>query len=131
ARKYTFAVAVAFDLLVLGYYKYAGLLATTLDVVAGTQYGPLDIVLPLGVSFFTFTQIAYLADVFQRKATEPRFVHYALFVSYFPHLIAGPILHHKEMMPQFEQGRTYRLQANGVLLGGVIFTFGLAKKVLI
>jgi D-alanyl-lipoteichoic acid acyltransferase DltB (MBOAT superfamily) len=130
-RRYSFAVAVAADLLLLGYYKYANLAATSLDTVAGTQYGPLDIVLPLGISFFTFTQIAYLADVFQHKAREPRFVHYALFVSYFPHLIAGPILHHKEMMPQFQAPRTYRPQPNSVLLGAIIFTLGLAKKVLI
>ena len=131
ARKCSFVVAVAADLLLLGYYKYANLAATSLDTVAGTQYGPLDIVLPLGISFFTFTQIAYLADVFQHKAREPRFVHYALFVSYFPHLIAGPILHHKEMMPQFQAPRTYRLQPNSLLLGAIIFTLGLAKKVLI
>ena len=68
---------------------------------AGRISRPLDIVLPLGISFFTFTQIAFLVDAYHGKVTEYRFVHYVLFVTYFPHLIAGPVLHHKEMMPQF------------------------------
>src|SRR6185436_143514 len=89
------------------------------------------IVLPLGISFFTFTQIAFLVDTCQGKASEPRLVHYALFVTYFPHLIAGPVLHHKEMMPQFASPRTYRPQRNALLLGTAIFVIGLAKKVLI
>jgi len=125
------ASAIAADLILLAYFKYANLLVGSLNTIAGTRYGPLDIVLPLGISFFTFTQIAYLADVFQNKAREPRFIHYSLFVTYFPHLIAGPVLHHKEMMPQFAESRTYRLQPNAVLIGAVIFTIGLAKKVLI
>ena len=61
----------------------------------------LDIVLPLAISFFTFQQIAYLADVYQGKAAEPDFFSYVLFVSFFPQLISGPIVHHSEMMPQF------------------------------
>ena len=131
SRQRWFVIAVAADLMLLGYFKYANLLVSSLNDIARTTYPALDIVLPLGISFFTFTQIAYLADVFQDKAREARLVHYALFVSYFPHLIAGPILHHKEMMPQFAERRTYRLQRNSVLLGAVIFTLGLAKKVLI
>jgi D-alanyl-lipoteichoic acid acyltransferase DltB (MBOAT superfamily) len=131
ARKRWFVTAVAADLGLLAYFKYANLLVSSVNAVGETHYGPLDIVLPLGISFFTFTQIAYLADVFQNKAREARPVHYALFVSYFPHLIAGPILHHKEMMPQFAEPRTYRPQSTALVLGAVIFTLGLAKKVLI
>ncbi len=131
SRRRWLVTAVAADLILLAYFKYADLLVDSLNHVAGTTFPLLDIVLPLGISFFTFTQIAYLADVFQNKAREARLIHYALFVSYFPHLIAGPILHHKEMMPQFAERRTYRLQRNSVLLGAAIFTIGLAKKVLI
>ena len=130
-RKRWFVLAIAANLLLLAWFKYANLLLSSFDALAGTRYGPLDIVLPLGISFFTFTQIAYLADVYQQRAREARPVYYALFVSYFPHLIAGPILHHKEMMPQFAERRTYRLQPNSVLLGAAIFAIGLAKKVLI
>jgi len=131
ARTRIFAFAVAADLLALAYFKYANLLVTSLNAIVDTHVGALNIVLPLGISFFTFTQIAYLADVFERKAREPRLVHYALFVSYFPHLIAGPILHHHEMMPQFAAARTYRPQPNRILVGTVMFVLGLAKKVLI
>jgi alginate O-acetyltransferase complex protein AlgI len=126
-----FASAITVDLALLGYFKYANLLLGSVSAIQGTHYAALDIVLPLGISFFTFTQIAYLADVFQNKAREPRLIHYSLFVSYFPHLIAGPVLHHKEMMPQFAEPRTYRLQPNAILLGAVIFIIGLAKKVLL
>ncbi len=97
--------AVAGDLLVLGYFKYAGFFVSTLDALAGTGYALADIVLPLGISFFTFTQIAFLVDVYRGEVSSYRFVHYALFVTYFPHLIAGPILHHREMMPQFAARR--------------------------
>jgi D-alanyl-lipoteichoic acid acyltransferase DltB (MBOAT superfamily) len=131
ARTGLFALAVAANLILLAYFKYANMLVATLDGIGGTHIGALDIVLPLGISFFTFTQIAYLADVYQHKAREARPIHYALFVTYFPHLIAGPILHHKEMMPQFAEARTYVPQPNCLLLGAVIFTLGLAKKVLI
>jgi alginate O-acetyltransferase complex protein AlgI len=65
------------------------------------------IALPLGISFFTFTQIAFLVDALPGEAREFRLIHYALFVTYFPHLIAGPVLHHREMMPQFADAANY------------------------
>jgi len=130
-RRTWFVAAVTGDLLLLGYYKYAMLVITSLNGVAGAHFETPSIVLPLGISFFTFTQIAYLADVYANKAREPRWVHFALFVTYFPHLIAGPILHHKEMMPQFAEPRTYLPQPNSLLPGAASFTIGLTKKVLI
>src|SRR5262249_10012726 len=98
---------LAIDLCLLGYYKYADFFATNVAALTGAHPVMLNIVLPLGISFFTFTQIAFLVDAYQGKAREYNFVHYSLFVSYFPHLIAGPILHHREMMPQFERPETY------------------------
>jgi D-alanyl-lipoteichoic acid acyltransferase DltB (MBOAT superfamily) len=91
----------------------------------------LNIVLPIGISFFTFTQIAFLVDTYQGKVHESRFVHYVLFVTYFPHLIAGPVLHHKEMMPQFTDCRNYSPSARNFAVGCTIFCIGLAKKVLV
>ncbi len=126
--RWLLTAGVAGDLALLGYYKYAGFFLRNLDALAGTQYAWLDIVLPLGISFFTFTQIAYLADAYQGKAREYRFVHYALFVTYFPHLIAGPILHHGEMMPQFALASTYRLRWENISVGLTIFLIGLFKK---
>ena len=99
---------------------------------------PHSILLPLGISFFTFTQISYLVDLAQGQAERQDFLSYLLFVTFFPHLIAGPILHHKEMMPQFgkpEPGINpqprFALKAPDVALGMTWFLMGLAKKVLI
>jgi alginate O-acetyltransferase complex protein AlgI len=122
------AAGIGLDLALLGYYKYADFFVSTLNAVAGSHFGPYGIILPLGISFFTFTQIAFLADTYQGKAKEYRFVHYALFVTYFPHLIAGPVLHHKEMMPQFALASTYRLHWENVAVGLTIFAIGLFKK---
>ena len=126
-------VGVTANLLLLGYYKYADFFVANVNALyaPGTGYTLPGVMLPLGISFFTFTQIAFLVDVYQRKATEFRFVHYGLFVTYFPHLIAGPVLHHKEMMPQFAQAQTYRFEWENFAVGFTIFFIGLAKKVLI
>ena len=102
------AFAVTANLLALAWFKYAGFLSQTAGSVIGYKFEPLAIALPIGISFFTFTQIAYLVDSWAGKVRERNPIHYALFVSYFPHLIAGPVLHHADMMPQFAQRETYR-----------------------
>jgi len=124
-------LAVACNLTLLAYYKYADFFLGSLNVALGTEWPILGIVLPIGISFFTFTQIAFLADAYAGKVNEYRFVHYVLFVSYFPHLVAGPVLHHKEMMPQFDEDKNYRLSTANISIGLTIFSIGLAKKVLI
>ena len=123
--------AVSANLLLLGYYKYADFFLGSVDAVFGAHWPVLHILLPIGISFFTFTQIAFLADAYAGKVREYRFIYYVLFVSYFPHLIAGPVLHHKEMMPQFDDDRNYRASATDFAVGLTIFAIGLAKKVLI
>ncbi len=123
--------AVAINLVLLGYYKYADFFLASANAILGTRLPVLDIVLPIGISFFTFTQIAFLADAYAGKVKEYRFVYYVLFVTYFPHLVAGPVLHHKEMMPQFDEDRNYRPAASNFAIGFTIFAIGLAKKVLI
>ncbi|MBI4696550.1 MAG: MBOAT family protein [Gammaproteobacteria bacterium] len=129
-RRRLLALAVTGDLGLLGYFKYANFFLDIANAVAGAHWDVGRIVLPLGISFFTFTQIAFLVDTYRGEVKEYRFVHYALFVTYFPHLIAGPVLHHKEMMPQFAHAATYRISAENVALGLSIFTIGLVKKVL-
>lgn len=124
-------IAVAANLALLGYYKYADFFLSSCNALLGTHWPILGIVLPIGISFFTFTQIAFLADAYAGKVTEYRFIYYALFVTYFPHLVAGPVLHHKEMMPQFDEDRNYRPHAANFAIGLTIFAIGLAKKVLI
>ena len=126
-----FAFAVGADLLLLGYYKYANFFLDIWASAAGQPSTAAQIVLPLGISFFTFTQIAFLADVRRGYAREYSPIHYGLFVTYFPHLIAGPILHHKEMMPQFQERRTYRANAEDFAVGLTIFVIGLFKKTVI
>jgi D-alanyl-lipoteichoic acid acyltransferase DltB (MBOAT superfamily) len=124
-------LAVTANLAVLGYYKYADFFIETTSALAGAGWPPLRVVLPLGISFFTFTQIAFLVDAYRGLASEYRFVNYALFVTYFPHLVAGPVLHHKEMMPQFSDPGSYRPRRLNFEVGITIFIIGLAKKVLI
>ena len=129
--KWLLALAIAANLGLLGYFKYADFFIASVNSAAGTNFGLLRIVLPLGISFFTFTQIAFLADAYGGLAKDYRFVHYVLFVTYFPHLIAGPILHHREMIPQFDDPAAYRPQRENFEVGLTIFAIGLAKKVLI
>ncbi|PIF12698.1 MBOAT family O-acyltransferase [Janthinobacterium sp. 13] len=130
-RKWLVTAAIGANLGLLAYYKYAGFFVASLAELTAQPMPVLHVVLPIGISFFTFTQIAFLVDTYQGKAQENRFVHYLLFVTYFPHLIAGPVLHHKEMMPQFADKRIFRLSARNVAIGSTIFFIGLAKKVLI
>lgn len=123
--------SLAANLALLGYFKYTNFFITTANKLAGTGWASSDIVLPLGISFFTFTQIAFLVDTYRGVAREYNFIHYVLFVTYFPHLIAGPVLHHKEMMPQFARSSTYRFSYENLSVGITIFFIGLFKKVVI
>jgi D-alanyl-lipoteichoic acid acyltransferase DltB (MBOAT superfamily) len=125
------AFAISANLALLGYYKYANFFVNIAGSVTGNPMNMERIVLPLGISFFTFTQIAFLVDAYRGYAKEYNPIHYGLFVSYFPHLIAGPILHHKEMMPQFQEARTYSLNLEDVAVGLTIFFIGLFKKVVV
>jgi alginate O-acetyltransferase complex protein AlgI len=130
ARPYVI-IAIATDLLVLGYFKYANFFVDSIAVLSRVELHLARIVLPIGISFFTFTQIAYLVDTFQGKVKETNFLHYLVFVTYFPHLIAGPVLHHKEMMPQFAKPGTYRFHLDNFCIGVAFFLIGLFKKVIL
>ncbi|HET9863581.1 MAG TPA: MBOAT family protein [Steroidobacteraceae bacterium] len=125
------ACAITANLGALAYFKYADFFLGSVNEIAGTQIPLLHVVLPLGVSFFTFTQIAYLVDVYAGKVVERNPVHYALFVTYFPHLIAGPVLHHAEMMPQFRDPAIYQPRLRNFVIGMAFLLMGLAKKVLV
>lgn len=126
-----FAIAVATNLIVLAYYKYANFFLANFGALTGFEAQLRQVVLPLGISFFTFTQIAFLADCRRGLVEDFRIAHYALFVTYFPHLIAGPVLHHKEMMPQFSQPEIYRPCWENIAVGATIFFIGLFKKVVL
>ena len=123
--------AITIDLALLVVFKYAAFLVDSAAALSGTSFAWKGFELPLGISFFTFTQIAFLVDVHQRKASDFDPVRYGLFVTYFPHLIAGPILHHKEMMPQFARSDIFRFSADRLADGSVMFILGLFKKVVL
>jgi D-alanyl-lipoteichoic acid acyltransferase DltB (MBOAT superfamily) len=126
--KFYLALGLMLNLSILGYFKYAGFLIGNLNTITGTNIDLGHIVLPLAISFFTFQQIAYLVDAYKGITQEYRFSHYALFVTFFPQLIAGPIVHHKEMLPQFMRQNTLTPQLENVAIGLSIFFFGLFKK---
>lgn len=122
---------VGVDLLLLGYFKYANFFINTSNELLNLGWHLETIILPLGISFFTFTQIAFLVDARRGEVKEANFIHYGLFVTYFPHLIAGPVLHHKEMMPQFALPESYRVNWENFSVGLTIFSIGLFKKVVL
>lgn len=130
-RKLLLICAVTMNLMLLAYFKYANFFLASVSSLTGSNIPMLDILLPMGISFFTFTQIAFLADAYKGIAKEYNPIHYVLFVTYFPHLIAGPVLHHKQMMPQFKLPETYRINWNNLAIGLTIFAIGLFKKVVI
>ena len=131
ANKLVLAFGVAANLGLLGYYKYANFFIDTLGDLGAGSFHLETIILPLGISFFTFQQVAYLVDAYQGKTREHKFLDYCLFVSFFPQLIAGPIVHHKEMLPQFARPSNYRPRMDNLSIGVTIFTIGLFKKVMI
>jgi len=120
-------IGVAGDLAVLCYYKYFAFLLGIFGLTPPVHATAL----PLGISFFTFTQIAFIVDTYRRQASLTTAVHYGLFVTYFPHLIAGPLLHHKQIIPQFTSEKMYSPSLENVAVGITIFVLGLAKKVII
>ncbi len=124
-------VGICGNLLLLFYYKYLFPALTGLGELLRLHHQFAGVLLPLGISFFTFTQIAYLVDLRQGAAEPQDLPEYVLFVTFFPHLIAGPILHHSEIMPQFREQRRYRLRADDISVGLSWFIMGLFKKVMI
>jgi D-alanyl-lipoteichoic acid acyltransferase DltB (MBOAT superfamily) len=130
-RKFMLALGVAANLGLLGYFKYANFFVDNLNLALGTSFHLETIILPLAISFFTFQQIAYLVDAYRGETREYNFLHYCLFVTFFPQLIAGPIVHHREMLPQFAQDFIYRLNYRNLAVGITIFTIGLFKKVVL
>jgi len=130
-RRGMLAAGIAGNLALLGYYKYANFLIDNVNGLLGTALEIAPIVLPLGISFFTFQQISYIVDAYRGQTREHNVLHYALFVTFFPQLIAGPIVHHGEMLPQFARESVFRPRRRNVEVGLTIFFIGLFKKVVI
>jgi len=130
-KKILLIFGVTLNLCSLAYYKYANFFLDNLQEITGSSYSSINIVLPLAISFFTFQQIAFLVDNYKKEAKEYSFIHYCLFVSFFPQLIAGPIVHHKEMLPQFMANARKIVDVDLLWQGIQQFCYGLFKKVMI
>lgn len=128
-RRAWLIVGVTGNLALLGYFKYTNFLLDNLNAALDLNISWVEVVLPIGISFFTFQQIAFLVDVYRGETVEKSFSRYALFISFFPQLIAGPIVHHREMMPQFGRARDDRW--GDVAEGLTLLTIGLVKKMVI
>ena len=124
-------IGIVINLAFLGYYKYADFFITNLNHVISSDISLLNLMLPLAISFFTFQQIAYLVDSSKGLTKEYDFLSYCLFVSFFPQLIAGPIVHHGHMMPQFQRARAKVIHWDNIFIGITILIMGLFKKVII
>ncbi len=119
------------NLALLGYFKYSDFFIENFNLVFSSDVPLLHLALPLAISFFTFQQISYLVDSYRKETKEYDFLNYALFVTFFPQLIAGPIVHHKEMMPQFAKTKNKIKNHRNITIGLFIFAIGLFKKVVI
>ena len=131
ATKVLLGVGIFFNLALLGYFKYSDFFIMNFNTMMGSDIGLLYLALPLAISFYTFQQIAYLVDSYRGETKEYDFLTYALFVTFFPQLIAGPIVHHSEMMPQFTKKENKIFNHFNIALGLFIFSMGLFKKVVI
>lgn len=120
---------VVANLALLGYFKYANFFISNLNWAFSTEFRLENIALPLAISFFTFQQVAYLADTYKGGKQGGNFIQYCLFVVFFPQLIAGPIVHHKEITPQFLKTNIYKLSCKKFAIGLSLFSIGLFKKV--
>jgi len=130
-RKHWLYLGVAADLALLGYFKYANFFVENLAVWTGSAVDWVHVTLPIAISFFTFQQIAFLVDTHRGERSGGGLLEYALFVSFFPQLIAGPIVHHRELIPQLSDARALRGSAQNLAVGSTIFFVGLFKKVVI
>jgi len=131
SKKSVLIFGIAANLALLGYYKYADFFIENVNNALGKDYDSLNLLLPLAISFFTFQQITYLVDSYKGDIKKHSFLSYSLFVTFFPQLIAGPIVHHKEMIPQFESKLNWVKDYKNIVMGIFIFSLGLFKKVMI
>lgn len=130
-NKFVLFFGIATNVSVLFYFKYVDFFLANINLLTGSSLTLLHIVLPIGISFFTFQQIAFLVDSYEGKDSDFPFADYCLFVTFFPQLIAGPIVHHSEMMPQFADKNSRFLNYQNIVRGLYIFSMGLAKKIVI
>jgi alginate O-acetyltransferase complex protein AlgI len=130
-RKRFLIIGIVFNVGLLAYYKYANFFIGNINAFAENDFTLLNIILPLGISFYTFQQIAFLVDSYKGEVKEFDFVYYGAFVTFFPQLISGPISHHKDLMPQMLDESRSRMDLSNITKGIFVFSMGLAKKIII
>lgn len=128
---FLFITGVLLNVALLGYYKYADFFIANTNALFHTSYNLRHIVLPIGISFFTFQLIAYQVDSWKGLTFSYNLLDYLLFITFFPQLIVGPIVHHGEMVPQFENNENWQVNWDNMALGLFVFSIGLGKKVLV
>jgi alginate O-acetyltransferase complex protein AlgI len=130
-RRAVLALGIVVNVLLLGYFKYRDFFVGSVDAALGVGWPLLHMELPLAISFFTFEQITYLMSCYREEEGTGDFVSYAMFITFFPHLIAGPIVRYREIYPQFNRNSKFRLLAENLAPGLMIFAVGLFKKVML
>lgn len=128
-RRMFFILGVALNIGLLGYFKYCNFFLETLNHHLGFSFKISTIILPLGISFYTFQQLAYIVDAYKSKVHPCTFSEYLLFVIYFPQLVAGPIVHYADILPQFRKTKT--VDWDSMYKGIMVFSFGLVKKIIV
>lgn len=131
-RKRTVLIfGICINILMLMYFKYMDFFISNINGILKTNYALLKITLPLGISFFTFQQLGFLVDAYREEVPSYDFLEYVCFVSFFPQLVAGPIVAHNDIIPQFLDPSKKKVNWNNLSRGFYIFTWGLTKKVLV
>ena len=131
ARKIICVTGLLFNIAILFYYKYFDFMILNVNTFFGSDFIYMNLILPLGISFFTFQQLSYLIDSYKKTVPDYSFIDYALFVTFFPQLIAGPIVLHDEIIPQFADEKLKKIDFQNIAKGLMAFSFGLAKKIII
>lgn len=127
-KKVLLIIGLVENIMLLGYFKYVDFFITNINFIAKLSIPLRNILLPIGISFFTFQLIAYLVDCYRGKTEEYTVINYLLFITFFPQLIVGPIVHHKEIVPQFASGKQFKINTRNIMLGILVFSIGCAKK---
>ncbi len=130
-KRILLAVGLTENILLLGYFKYTDFLIKNVNMLTGMDYALKGIVLPIGISFFTFQLIAFLVDSYRGKTKDYNFLNYLLFITFFPQLIVGPIVHHGDIVPQFENPEQPKFKVENLMLAVFLFSIGCAKKLLL
>ncbi len=130
-KKFLLAAGLLGNVGLLGYYKYTDFFIENYNLLTGSDVALKHIVLPIGISFFTFQLIAFLVDCYRGETEQYDFINYLLFITFFPQLIVGPIIHHAEVVPQFENPDNLKLNPDHIALGLFLFSLGCAKKLLL